>query len=583
LPRTNHFARRHWLAVFFAAGATVLALVFDATTRWPTVLGLAVHDAQVRLLRAWRPITIDSVVLIGIDQATVDAIDLPLTLWHRELGRTLEAVAAARPRLVVLDVVLPERSFDAIVPGLDRALLRGIVLAREAGGIVLALQPDAAGRLRSIYPPFIAAAGNDGVGAAVYPVDADGVVRRFEPRISTFVTAIARKLGQPHPAGLVDYTRGARFEYVPLIDVLRWQEKGLANELALRFAGKTVVVGSVLPLIDRRAQPVSMAAWETWWVEPPGVLIHAQAVRSLLTRGLVGIAAWPGSAALAFILALIGASGHVTLRWILLAGGVALAFAGTTVALDRGVFITLGPALLAGLLAAAARSGFDGWRYLVDRNRVARTFAGYVSPQVFDAVLEGKVLTRGHGRLAFLFADVRGFTTLTQSTPAHEVLDWLNAYYAAVTPILHAHDATIDSFRGDGVTALFGAPLPAADAPMHALNAARAMLTAVDTLNAGRNGAATPPVQIGIGLAYGDAVFGDLGSPDRRDFTAIGDDVNLAARLQDLTKQLACPILLTDAMRRALPAAEQQSLEDFGEQPIKGHTPVRVWGCRPRP
>jgi adenylate cyclase len=256
-----------------------------------------------------------------------------------------------------------------------------------------------------------------------------------------------------------------------------------------------------------------------------------------------------------------------------------LAFAGATLALAQGVFVALGAPLIAALLAAGARSGFDGWRYLNERNRVARTFSGYVSPQVFNAVLEGRVAKRGHGRLAFLFADVRGFTTLTESTPADEVLEWLNAYYATVTPILHENGATIDSFRGDGVTALFGAPQSMPDAAPKALRAARAMLQAVDPLNE-RPG--TPQVKIGIGLAYGEAVFGDLGSPDRRDFTAIGDDVNLAARLQDLTKELSCPILLTETMRTALPASEQAELIDFGLQPIKGHNPVKVWGWRTR-
>jgi adenylate cyclase len=160
------------------------------------------------------------------------------------------------------------------------------------------------------------------------------------------------------------------------------------------------------------------------------------------------------------------------------------------------------------------------------------------------------------------------------------VLEWLNAYYAVVTPILHAHGATIDSFRGDGVTALFGAPQPLPDAAANALRAARAMLQAIDRLNENPPAATAPVVKIGIGLAYGDAVFGDLGSLDRRDFTAIGDDVNLAARLQDLTKALDCPILLTDAMRVVLPASEQVQLVDFGLQGIKGHRPIQVWGWR---
>lgn len=580
MPRTARSAHRYWITCAIAAAAAAGALLLDAGTRWPGIASLALHDAQVRLLRTLRPETVDGVVLVGIDQATVDAIDAPLTLWHRELGRVLEALAAARPRLVALDLVLPERTFDMLVPGLDRALLRGIVVAREAGGVVLALQPDAAGRLRPIHMPFIAAAGDDATGAAVYPVAADGIVRYFDAATSTFIAAIARRLDRPRASGFIDYTRGAPFDYVPMIDVLRWREQNATAQLERRFAGKVVLLGSVLPLVDRRAQPVPLAAWETPEHEPPGVLIHAQAVRSVLTRGFISPAGWPVAAALALVLAAIGASGHVMLRWVALGAALVLLFAGATLALDRGFFVALGPAYLAGPLAGAARSAFDGWRYLADRNRVARTFAGYVSPQVFDAVLAGKVLTRGHGRLAFLFADVRGFTTLTESTPAGEVLDWLNAYYAAVTPILHAHGATIDSFRGDGVTALFGAPLPLADAPAHALRAARAMLAAVDALNRDPPSPGAPTITIGIGLAYGDAVFGDLGSLDRRDFTAIGDDVNVAARLQDLTKPLGCPILLTDAMRTALPAAEQAQLVDFGQQSIKGHTPVQVWGSR---
>jgi class 3 adenylate cyclase len=586
LPRQPGPTAPRWLAPLAAVAATVVALALDASTRWPRVFGYALHDAQVQLLRSLRPVADDSVVLVGIDQATVDAIAAPLALWHRELGLALEALAAARPRLVALDIVLPERSFDALVPGLDRALLRGLVAVREAGGVVLALQPDAAGRLRTVHPPLLAAAGEAAAGAAVYRIEPDGVVRFVDPAVSTFVVAMARRLAAATPdtaadpaGGFIDYTRGAPFDYVPLHDVLRWRASGATDELQRRFAGRIVLVGSVLPLVDRRAQPVALAGWESSAIEPPGLLIHAQAARSLNAGGLIRAAGLPWVATAALVLALAGAADRFVLRWALLALLLAASLAAALLALRGGLFIPLGVPWVAGVLAAAGRSTWDGWRHLAERDRVARTFAGYVSPQVFDAVLAGTVLTRGHGRLAFLFADVRGFTSLTEATAADTVLDWLNAYYAAVTPILHAQGATIDSFRGDGVTALFGAPQPLADAPARALEAARSMLRAVEALNAGA-AQGTAPVRIGIGLAYGDAVFGDLGSPDRRDFTAIGDDVNVAARLQDLTKSLGCPILLTDALRANLPGTVQAGLVDLGVQEIKGHTPVRVWGAR---
>jgi adenylate cyclase len=106
------------------------------------------------------------------------------------------------------------------------------------------------------------------------------------------------------------------------------------------------------------------------------------------------------------------------------------------------------------------------------------------------------------------------------------------------------------------------------------------MLAALAPLNAALQQEGRPPLHIGIGLGYGLAAFGDVGSRDRRDFTAIGDPVNLAARLQDLTKQLDCPILMTHALYNDLAAPLKEDLVDFGVQSIRGHSAVRVWGCR---
>ena len=543
-----------------------------------------IFDAQTQSLRQFWPQPAAAVVLVGIDQASVDAIAPPIALWHAELGAALTAIAQAGPRLVALDVVLPEHSFDDIVPGLDRALLKGIVAARAAnpaGGIVLALQPDASGRLRPIHLPFIAAAGDRGVGAAGYRVEVDGKVRYFDPEVSTFVSAIAQRLGKAPSAGFIDYTRGAAYEYVPLIDVLKRGQVGDAAWLAMQFAGKIVVLGSVLPLTDRRAQPVHLAGWEDPFVEPPGMLIHAQALRTLLADGFIREAPGMVPVALAVAFALLSLIEGAVARWLALAVGLAGSFAVGALAMRSGLFVPLAAAALTGTIAVAGRSAFDAWHHLRERDRVARLFAGYVSPQVFDSIVDGRLAGRGRARLAFLFADVRGITTMTERNAADDVLDLLNGYFGMVTPILHEHGATIDSFRGDGITAMFGAPEEHRDAPRAALRAAQEMLAALARLNEDVVAAGDALLQIGIGLGYGEAVFGDLGSRDRRDFTAIGDEVNLAARMQDMTKQLGCPILLTDGLRAGLDATEQSGLIDFGIQAIQGHTPIRVWGWRP--
>ena len=267
-------------------------------------------------------------------------------------------------------------------------------------------------------------------------------------------------------------------------------------------------------------------------------------------------------------------------RWLAFGAALAASFGGAAWGLRAGWTLPLSAAWVAGAWAVAARSAHDGWHFLRERNRLARMFAGYVSPLVFRSIVEGRLAGRGSGSLAVLFADLRGFTRLTEANAADDVLDWLNRYYGAVTPILHAHGATIDAFRGDGMNAMFGAPEPRADAASAALQAAREMLAALAALNAALRREGRPPLQIGIGLGFGPAVFGDVGSPDRRDFTAIGDPVNLAARLQDLTKQLDCPILMTGALYDDLSVPMKEGLVDFGVQPIRGHSAVRVWGCR---
>jgi class 3 adenylate cyclase/CHASE2 domain-containing sensor protein len=581
--------RREHTAAFERGGPALASLLAGvAAAAVAAAIGLAdrldaiAYDAETALVRAVSPTAADDVVVVGIDQRTIDSIAAPIALWHAELGTSLGAIARAAPRLIALDVVLPERSMTPFGSGLDVALLKGIVAARDgaSSGVVLALQPDATGRLRPIYLPFLSAAGDAAAGAALYRIDADGAVRFFDPELSTFIAAAADRLGVRATAGYIDYTRGPRFGYVPLEEVLRRSRTEDAAWLTQKFAGKVVVVGSVLPQLDRRRQPVSLAGWEPVYVEPPATLIHAQALRTALAGGFIAEAPRAIGLVLLFAFALVGTMASTIARWLSLSLAIAASFAAAAAALRGGWNFPLAGAWIAGGCAAATRSAYDGWHFLRERNRLARLFSGYVSPQVFAGIVAGRLAPRGRGKLALLFADVRGFTTLTEHAAADDVLDLLNRYFGAVTPILHAHGASIDAFRGDGLNALFGAPEPHADAPGAAMRAARDMLAALEVLNGVLRAEGREPLQIGIGLAYGETVFGDVGSLDRRDFTAIGDAVNLAARLQDLTKTLDCPILLTDALARGLGKAERADLVDFGSQPIKGHSAVHIWGCR---
>ena len=589
-PVEERRAIRRTTARWCAAAAVVIAALAA-----PLVgrLDLASFDLQAEAIRHWRAPAneADPVVLVGIDDATLAASNdpLPLSLIHAQLGHALEVIAAAKPRLVVIDIALATGSVESLRPGYDAALMSGLIAAREASGVVATLTNEANGIALAPYPPLVAAAGADSFGFPIYPVDADNVVRRFDPaRTGTSPSLLGRVAAMLHvddrvkAAGWIDFTRGAPIEYIPLVDVARAASD--PSPWRGRFADKVVLIGSVLPYVDRLPQSVNLAAWEPVSAAPPGVVLNAQAIRSVLGHGLIhpvsALVVW-GLIALFALLALVN---KMVGRWITLVAGIAAAFLLAMLLHANGFFLPLATACTAGFAAVALRTSADVFLAREERRRLTQTFGGYVSPQLLRAIIGGHVDLRGGRRpMAFMFADLRGFTAWSERTEPEQVLDVLNRYYGAVTPIVHFHGGTIDNFRGDGIMVMFGAPEPHADPCDGAFRAARGILAALDELNRVQLADYNVSLAVAIGLAYGEAVFGDLGSSDRKDFTALGDAVNVAARLQDLAKSLGFPVLMTAAFAANLSPATRADAEPvpLGEAPIKGHSSVAIAGWPP--
>jgi class 3 adenylate cyclase len=167
-----------------------------------------------------------------------------------------------------------------------------------------------------------------------------------------------------------------------------------------------------------------------------------------------------------------------------------------------------------------------------------------------------------------MFSDIRGFTALVESQPPEETIELLNAYYTLMFDAISGHGGVVNQMVGDGLMALFGAPLSLDDCAGSAVAAAQEMIELVEQFNLGRAAARKAPIRIGIGIATGDVVAGYTGTQQRATYTCIGDTVNLAARLEAHTKKVQRAILIDAATRHGLGAGVQ--LVALGDVQFKG-------------
>ena len=193
---------------------------------------------------------------------------------------------------------------------------------------------------------------------------------------------------------------------------------------------------------------------------------------------------------------------------------------------------------------------------LKERDFVKDTFGKYVTPEVRDEILGGRVGLEGEQReVTILFSDLRDFTPWVESTEPREVVRELNRYFEAMEAALRRHGGLVLQFIGDEIEAVFGAPVPAADHAQRAVRAALDMRAGLASFNATRTAQNKPPLRHGIGVHTGTVLAGSIGGADRLSYALVGDAVNLASRIQDLTKAAGTDILISATTRAALDSA----------------------------
>ncbi len=340
-----------------------------------------------------------------------------------------------------------------------------------------------------------------------------------------------------------------------------------------------LVAATAVGTYDQRVTPFGTSV--------PGVATHATLVQNLLDGRQLLRPRWILALELVAFLALGVVLGLALPRFGPAAQiGVAALVAAAWIAVDA--YVTFPAGLWLHVVVPLAQIGVTlvgtiSWRLLVEereRQQTRQAFSRYLSPRVLEKVLESpEEYLRLGGRRAeatVLFSDIRGFTTFSETLSPEALGHLLNLYLTPMTELVLESGGTLDKFIGDAVMAFWGAPIPQPDHALRAARTALAMLARVEALNVRLRAEGLPPIAIGVGLSSGPMTIGNMGSEGLFAYTAIGDRVNLGARLEGQTKDYGVSALMSEATWREVHA--HVGWRELGSLRVKGKNEgVRVF------
>ncbi|MCC2651838.1 MAG: adenylate cyclase [Microvirga sp.] len=505
-------------------------------------------------------------VIVAIDEPSIGEVGQRWP-WSREIhGKLVESLRAAGAKVIAFDIVFADPSSEEADRAFAQVLGPDVVLA--ADDVTTLLSQGVQVTRVSPLDAFLDAGAASGV-ASVH-LDGDAYLRRMPEMRDSFAGEALRLMGEPKPAApegaLIQYIGPAytypRASYYQALDPANFLPPGF-------FKDRVVLIGLSLKQAtsadigtpDAFPTPYTL----TEGTLTPGVEVQANILDNL-RRGLYVL---PVSRPLMALLVILGAllaaassAKGMTWRSGLFAVSVLAFFIIGSWALLRFGRVWAPPALpaAAALAVFGARFGLDYARERHLRRTVSEAFSRYLSPDlVAQLARDPSALKLGGERrnLSILFCDVRGFTTLSEKLKdePERLTTLINRLLDPLSAAVLAEGGTIDKYIGDCVMAFWNAPLPSPDHPLKAARAAMRMLEAVDVLNAElkrEQGEEAPRFAIGVGINTGDCVVGNVGSRWRYDYSVLGDTVNLASRLESLSKEYGVSIVLGPATAKAL-------------------------------
>lgn len=600
---------RRGLAVASVGLAAALAALLGPLLPGLAALDLFAYDAWHQM--AGERVVVRRVAIVAIDDRSLERFhDTPLAFWQPQLGAAIATLHQAGVRAIGIDLIQAssaENWLASIGAGdtpAGRSYEAPYRAALSGGGIVLAAARSGSPDMPDLMPPveyqMLLPGGPDDLGLVNLEGDADGFIRSLRPVLAENVPGLslaARLMLAAEGTAPTRENVAARFgadggsarllpfsgppgsvPRVSLDSLLAADALQRADVQALRDRVVILAADSARLQEDLHLTPYARTLPGSQPRLMRGGEVHAQALEALLSgRTIRAVPPWLSvlAAALLGMAVALASRRFAPAGTALVVGGLALGGLTASLLLFLGDIWLAPMPLLLGLATAwacglAARIG----REAQERLRLRRIFARYVSDEVAELAVRDALPDVG-GQTAdvtVLFLDIRNFTVLSEKLDAHEVFELLNAWLPrACGPIL-AERGNVDKFIGDAVMAVFGAPLPLPD------HARRAVQTAGEIARAAEEfagwvaerfpGRDLPPFAIGIGLHSGPAVVGNLGTERRVEFTAIGDTVNVAARLESASKDLGWRIVASRATAAAAGLAPAD--EDVQMVALKG-------------
>lgn len=553
-------------------------------------------------------------LIVDIDERSLEAMaaDHGRYPWPRSVhAETVEWIAAQQPRAILFDILFtdPELSrpdddaylaeVAATIPNLffpftplstsDPGVGLPLVQVGEALGFTRTAEASDKARV-ALLLPYMAGVLNGRLGSIEFVEDDDGIARHYPLlekvdgwHLPSLPAKVAQSLGYKLPEGeriRLNWQGAAlsypRISYSEIYEDLSRREPQRPHD---EFRDKVVIIGSTATgQHDLRATPVSSLH--------PAVEIVATAIDNL-RRGdyLRDGPRWlPAVAALLLIASVWQAfrQGRSPIRigLFMLAVTPLIVVLGALLLANRLWLPLFTPLLFAWLYyGLAALTSYR--RERAERQRSVAIFSRFLDPRVVDDLVargESALDLKSESReITVLFSDIRGFTTLSERHSAEEIVALLNDYFSRQVQVIFRHGGTVDKFIGDAIMAFWGAPVSDEEQARHAVEAA---LDMADTLMQFKQdlGKQDENFDVGIGIHTGPGVVGFIGSHNRLDYTAIGDTVNLASRIEGQTKGVARILVSEDTRAQC---ADAFDFTDHGFYKVKGRTQeVRLYEPR---